>query len=480
MSDKAKLSAICAGKHKMDQHAHSVGDIAPRLRNMQSKSKDRCLTRIRSSDFREFTTLRDQIRDIRKACPEMVLSEIAELFNVSISTVSRILNRGTPSGISTPLWSHEESRKAALLTQNEEEALITWITKCQDYGVCATSSQVRSKAQSLYKKRTGIEHEFSRQWFFSFHQRHREKLEIRRILAREQERQKVPVSVVQKYLAALLSAIEGVMSREQIINLDETGFSVRPNKGKWKKCVVVRDHQRAPSWQETRDGSHVSLLAAINLKGDSLKPFFITKAEPSWDSLLSPLRDDFEYYKTEKGYLTSKAMLKWTETVLTPYVREVRRKLGDETAKIVLIMDNFTGHSNAEVLKAFENLGHIVLVWLPPHSSHLFQPLDLFPFGELKRIYSSLSTPKTRPLINGKLFRILKAWHQTSFRANLLVGWARAGIDAFPVPPHVRLDFRTLTRQCITECVDDVGLATDDCGHDEPVSENRNSMQTSG
>ena len=139
-------------------------------------------------------------------------------------------------------------------------------------------------------------------------------------------------------------------------------------KGKCEKYVVVRDHHRAPSWKETRDGSDVGLLVATNMKG------------LSWDTGLSALRDDFEDRKTEKGYLTPNAMSKWTETVFAQHLREVRHRLWDENAKIVIKMDNFPGDSNAEVLKALENIGNIVVVWLPPHSSHLFKPLHLLLF----------------------------------------------------------------------------------------------------
>ena len=64
---------------------------------------------------------------------------------------------------------------------------------------------------------------------------------------------------------------------------------------------------------------------------------------------------------------------------MTPYMREVWHKPGDENAEIVITMNSPAGHSNAEVLQAYENIGKIVFVWLPPHGFHLFRisSLDL-------------------------------------------------------------------------------------------------------
>src|SRR5204863_7842661 len=81
----------------------------------------------------------------------------------------------------------------------------------------------------------------------------------------------------------------------------------------------------------------------------------------------------------------------------------------------------------------------IHLMILPPHSSHLTQPLDVGVFGPLKRVMSS----KIAPLITVGVSRLQKVeWlsafveaHQAVFRAeNIKGGFRGAGI--FPLEPN--------------------------------------------
>ena len=73
---------------------------------------------------------------------------------------------------------------------------------------------------------------------------------------------------------------------------------------------------------------------------------------------------------------------------------------------------------------------------LPPHSSHLTQPLDVGVFGPLKTLMAS----EMEPLISTELHRILKAeWltayveaHKKPFLVqNVLTGFCGTGIQLF-------------------------------------------------
>ena len=222
--------------------------------------------------------------------------------------------------------------------------------------------------------------------------------------------------------------------------------------------MTVKGDRRVPKWRDEVDASHVSLVAAVNLAGESLKPFFLTVTNVGYSGSLGFLRDDFSFYKTPRGYMTQQAMMKWIDDVLEPYVHLTRQQLQNSTAKIVLIMDNLRCHCNEEVKKKLSLLGQIELVWLPAHSSHLFQPLDLFPFAELKKYYARQQKQKTRPLVDGKLLRVMHAWHEASFKPNILIGWARAGIDFRPDTSRPCLHIGTFTRKCMSSWVNDADL----------------------
>jgi hypothetical protein len=52
----------------------------------------------------------------------------------------------------------------------------------------------------------------------------------------------------------------------------------------------------------------------------------------------------------------------------------------------LLILDGFSGHISISI-KDYYLAFDIKLGFLPPHSTHLFQPLDVAVFGPLKRIH---------------------------------------------------------------------------------------------
>ena len=105
-------------------------------------------------------------------------------------------------------------------------------------------------------------------------------------------------------------------------------------------------------------------------------------------------------------------------------VYDAYKSIKDENAKVFLVLDNASVH---EVGSLFDEIG-IHPIWLPPHSSHFLQTLDLLLFAELKKAYSSLRTPLTRPKIEGKLLRILRAWNTAKYPLNIINAWKRAGI----------------------------------------------------
>ena len=425
----------------------SIAYLLKSVRQLDSTFSKEYLYIIKTSSFRSLASMEEQIIFLKNHATKIKQSDLSTLFNQSQSKISRIINRQV---------NKSEIKKlgpSSLLTLKEEENIIEYIIQRRGKGDCSTSWQVRYYAQQLYEKRTKQIRCFDKSWFYNFKNRHIEIIGVKKIASKEEERQKIHVDEVYNYIGNLLNAITTIKSPSQIINIDETGFSVRPNKGKSQKCVFIKTHRREPSWKKARDANHISFLASINLSGESLKPFFITVTEVKFDDLLGPLKDYFAYVKTKKGYLTTYAMKLWINLVLKDYAIKVRKELDDINAKIIIIMDNFKCHINNEIQNEFQNIGNIILICLPPHSSHLFQPLDLFPFKELKRIYNQGNKTKTKPMVNGKIFDILKSWNQAAFKMNLFIAWSRAGIDKFPGKIPVKLNIRTFTRIIRSQCI---------------------------
>src|SRR5437762_2632121 len=118
---------------------------------------------------------------------------------------------------------------------------------------------------------------------------------------------------------------------------------------------------------------------------------------------------------------------------------ETRRKVGPGEYHL-LICDGHDSHITGEFI-AYCIDNNILLMILPPHSSHLTQPLDVGVFGVLKKVMAS----KLEPLLRTGVSRIQKVeWtgafvkaYEEAFRAqNIIGGFHGTGIHPY-VPSKV-------------------------------------------
>ena len=116
----------------------------------------------------------------------------------------------------------------------------------------------------------------------------------------------------------------------------------------------------------------------------------------------------------------------------------------------MLVIDGHESHVSAE-FQAFCKEKNIIAVSMPPHSSHLLQPLDVGCFGPLKRAYGREIEGFMKSLVN----HITKAEFLIAFQAafskvftfnNVKAGFSGAGL--VPLNPErvlTKLDVKLST-----------------------------------
>jgi hypothetical protein len=93
---------------------------------------------------------------------------------------------------------------------------------------------------------------------------------------------------------------------------------------------------------------------------------------------------------SDNGWTTDILGLCWLQKCFIPAIQ--RRQRG---GYVLLILDGYGSH----LAPAFDTTckdNNIIPIYMPPHSSHLLQPLDVGCFGPLKRAYGSLIEQKAR------------------------------------------------------------------------------------
>lgn len=142
--------------------------------------------------------------------------------------------------------------------------------------------------------------------------------------------------------------------------------------------------------------------------------------------------DDFFFGTSSNGWSNNDYGLCWLEQVFDPTTRPSSPRV-----KRLLIVDGHSSHINmAFIVKCWDL--RIVLLILPPHSTHRLQPLDVVLFGLLSLAYSQelnkfqaqslgLTSMKKRHFLN--LFRT--AWDRSFTVENIQKAFAKPGIWPF-------------------------------------------------
>ena len=216
--------------------------------------------------------------------------------------------------------------------------------------------------------------------------------------------------------------------------MDESGFSIGEIEA--SKCIIdarIRQHLQAkPGRQEW-----VSTVECSCADGTSISPLVIFKAENlNYQWIPASVADEWMFACNSKGWTSNEHGFQWLKRCFEPSTRDKANG-----GYRLLICDGHDSHITGEWIgHCMDN--NIVLLILPPHTSHLTQPLDISVFGPLKKVMAS----KIVPLISTGISRIQKVeWlsafvqaHAQVFNAqNILGGFRGAGIFPFD-PSNVR------------------------------------------
>ncbi|KAK6209982.1 transposase [Colletotrichum tabaci] len=163
-------------------------------------------------------------------------------------------------------------------------------------------------------------------------------------------------------------------------NMDETGIL----EGQGSNGLVL-GMSETKSVRKKQPGSRawVSIIECISALGYVLNPLVIYKGkavQQQWFPLdLSPY-EGWQFTATENGWTSDATAVEWLQKVFIPQTlpqgKEVR----------LLIMDGHGSHTTTDFMWLCY-INNIHLLFLPPHTSHVLQPLDQSVFSPVKSAY---------------------------------------------------------------------------------------------
>jgi DDE superfamily endonuclease len=247
----------------------------------------------------------------------------------------------------------------------------------------------------------------------------------------------------------LIRAIEKYnLTAENIYNWDEKGFLIGLCRA-LKRIMTRQAYESGRVKQAVQDGSRefISLLACVSAIGRRLPAALIYKGEgfDLQDTWVEDLEDTDEAYfgASSNGWSNDAFGLKWLVQV---FDRHTHRLAGHR--RRLLIVDGHSSHVNMAFLNKCDELRILVLI-LPPHSTHRLQPLDVGLFQPLSTAYSQeVNNFLTKGLGMVSMTKrrfwslFLPAWEKAFTEDNIKSAFAKAGI--WPVDQKRVVD--TITR----------------------------------
>lgn len=204
-------------------------------------------------------------------------------------------------------------------------------------------------------------------WFLLFKKRHN--LSIKKPQPVEYAR-KLACSpfIIHPYFDLLEETVNELGLRDKpshIWNVDETSFSKDPSKSK----VVGHKGFTSTRTIASPGKDNTTILLGCNALGEKTPPMIVFKGKNVWDQWTTT--EDYPgtaYAATSNG---------WMETpVFEAYFEKVFLKTVGEKRPILLLYDGHATHVGINLIKKARE-ANITILKIPPHTSHLLQPLDL-------------------------------------------------------------------------------------------------------
>ena len=361
-------------------------------------------------------SMKRAIEDVRKG---MSIRQAAETYGVPKSTLG--------DRVSGKVKEDCKPGPPPYLTCLEEEELASFLIRCAEIGFPRTRTQVLGLVQQIVTTR-GLNKSVSNGWWERFIHRHPH-VTLRTPMSLTRSRAIASDSdVIDRYYTTLEETLRHnnlIHSPSSIFNCDETGLPLNTTSCR----VVAQKGSKNVSSITSNSKSQITVLACTCAAGFAIPPFIIFSRSTYHPHLSKGEVPGTMYGVTARGWMTQKLFFQWFKEHFLKYIPSVR--------PVLLILDGHSSHYCPEFIKLAAKEKVIVFV-LPPHTSHLSQPLDRGCFSPLKsyrkkvchQFYSKNNAQKN---ITSYDFVGLfsEAWSSAMTLKNVIASFAVTGIYPF-------------------------------------------------
>ena len=191
-----------------------------------------------------------------------------------------------------------------------------------------------------------------------------------------------------KWFNRLLEAVQEYrISPNLIFNMDETGFLF--GQGGSQRVLVPAGDPASRFKAQPGNRESATVIECIGSGGQVLPPMIITRGKVHTVGEQRRMEDipaTWHFSKGPSGWTDNELATLWVDKVFDAITRP-----SSPSEWRLLIIDGHKSHVSTKFLEALWHR-HIVPLCLPPHCTHVMQPLDVSVFGPLTAAYRRLVT----------------------------------------------------------------------------------------
>lgn len=266
---------------------------------------------------------------------------------------------------------------APVLTTGEEKELVNWIITMAEVGYGQCRQQVCTIVKRILDN-NARPNPFpnnlpGKDWWYAFLKRHPE-ISLRTPQALESYRAKActPTAIATWYtdFEQFLTTHDLVDKPTKIWNCDESGFSLCPKSGK-----VLAPTGAKTVYYTCSSKGQITTLACVSASGLTIPPMHVFPGVRFSYNPMEGCVDGAFFGKSDNGWITQELFNGW---LTKHFIRHI-----PADRPVCLLVDGHSSHIDLDTSR-FCRDNNIHLYCLPPHSSHITQPLDVGFFSLLK------------------------------------------------------------------------------------------------
>ncbi|CAF4355372.1 unnamed protein product [Rotaria sp. Silwood2] len=330
---------------------------------------------------RRVTYSLDAFRDAVSAYRNKTMSSVdaSKKFGVPESTIRKHKNN---------IINRVGSGRPCALTMNHEQYLVVLLKELQSIGVRLTKetlSKITGDFMRMAKKGNKDINNPGRHWFENFFKRNSDKLKMKKEIKLERSRRD---NFTEEVRSNWFSKLKGILDLNnlharpaQIWNCDESGFS---DETQCEYVCVPSDTKFVFEQQGGTGRAFTTMLLCTSACGDVLSPLVVYAAKAVNSLWCAGGVPGTTYKCSESGWITEKIFTDWFKNCFLEQTKHIERPL-------LLVMDNHSAHISIDVIElAIKN--QVILLCLPPHSTHALQPLDVVTLSSDETLSNSFSS----------------------------------------------------------------------------------------